>query len=90
MSHNLLFIVCLTVLPVLTVLCVLITCARAVNTNVESRQTPPPPPPPSSTQSAQQPVVAKRRSRTQETLRSEYELSKYPKPIIKHNDGQTD
>ena len=87
MSHNLLFIVCLTVLPVLTVLCVLITCARAVNTNVESRQTPPPP---SSTQSAQQPVVAKRRSRTQETLRSEYELSKYPKPIIKHNDGQTD
>ena len=83
MSHNLVFIACLTVLPVLVLLCVLITCARAVavNTNVEPQQPP-------SAPSAQQPMVAKRRSRTQDTLRSEHELSKYQKPIIKLNDGE--
>ena len=79
MSHNLLFIGFLSVLPLMVFLCVLVTCGRAVTSNVEPDQPPP---------TAQQPMIPKRRSRTQDTLRAEYELSKYQAPIMKYSDGQ--
>ena len=88
MSHNLLFIGFLSVLPLMVFLCVLITCSQAVRSNVDPDQMEKPPPPPPETQSDQQPVMPKRRSRTQDTLRAEYELSKYQKPIIKYQDDQ--
>ena len=78
MSHNLLFIGFLSVSPLIVFLCLLITCSRAVISNVDLRQTRQP-----STLPDQQPVIPQRRSRTQATLRSEFELSKYQNPIIK-------
>ena len=86
MSHNLLFIGFLSVLPLLVFLCLLIICRRAVTSNVDPHQIPSAVP--SSTLPDQQPMIPKRRSRTQETLRSEYELSKYQNPIIKCQDEQ--
>ena len=86
MSHNLLFIGFLSVLPLVVFLCVLMTCSRAVTSHDDPDQASPPLP--TSTQTDQQPVIPKRRSRTQDTLRSEYELSTYQKPILKSHDGQ--
>ena len=77
MGHNIIFILFLSVLPVLVFLCIMLACWH-----IDTIHTPP-----IMTEVEVEPTIPKRRSRTQDILRSEYELSKYQKPIVKHQEG---